>query len=268
MIINLQKINDTIIERLKNYPKNNNELAIIFVGNNFASESFINSKQKVASMFGVNVRVYRYEEDIKEEILFNEIESIVARCEVGVVIVHLPLPESIRRDHILNAISPSKDIDVLGSELIEKFKKGESNILPPSVATVEEVIMSEHLIISDMEVGVFGAGFLIGKPCYTWFKNRAKKINLYDLGDNIDSVKNCDLIILGVGKPNILDSSFIKSGAYILDFGYNRDKDNKIIGDFNISENDEDRINYTKVPGGLGPILILKLIENYFKINS
>ena len=122
----------------------------------------------------------------------------------------------------------------------------------------------------ELKAVVIGAGFLIGKPVGFWLQNRVAELVVLDANvKNIhDKLGDADIVIAGAGHANLFGAQHLKKGAVVIDFGFNRAADGKNIGDFDPAGADEKNIHYTKTPGGTGPILVAKLFENFFRLNS
>lgn len=244
-------------------------LAVVYAGENSASESFIKIKEKTAKELGVDFRVYKFSEDISNGKLREEVVKIGKQGVVGGLIVQLPLPLKINKQRILNAIPEEKDVDCLSEKNLGKLAGGREKILPPAVETVREILSIKEIDSrfhgNDMMVAVVGAGFLTGKPIAAWLVGKAKEIAIFDEGSDLSELKKYDLVITGVGKAGIVKPEFLKDGAGVIDFGYEGGK-----GDLDVDASDEKELEklafYTPTPGGTGPILVAKLFENFFKL--
>ncbi len=258
-----------IIERLKSQPKPEKFLAAILVGENPASVNFLKQKEKVAKELGINFRIYRFPESIKNDELRKEALKIALLKEVGGIIVQLPLPEHLNKHYILNVIPREKDVDVIGERALGAFYAGRNQILPPAVEVVQEIIENCKLKIENLRVAVVGLGFLIGKPIATWLMEKTPEVYLLHRGSDFEILEQADLIISGVGKTDLIKQEMLKKDAGIIDFGYAVDENEKIRGDFDASllNTHNSLLFYTPTPGGTGPILVAKLFENFYKLN-
>lgn len=260
-----------IIEKLKTQPVPKKILAAVLVGNNPASVGFLKQKEKTAKELGVDFRIYEFPENISQDDLRKEVGKIANLKKVGGVIVQLPLPEHINKNYVLNAIPAGKDVDVLGERALGAFYAGRNPVLPPAVGVVEEILAISHLPLATSKVAVVGLGFLIGKPISVWLKGKCAEIYLLDKGSDFSILKNADLVILGVGKAGLIKPDMLKPGAGVIDFGYSTDENGKISGDFDANSLVASGYSlsfYTPTPGGTGPILVAKLMENFYKLNQ
>lgn len=273
MIIGGKHIADTIIERLRALPGSGKFFGAGLVGDDPASVNFLKQKERVARKLGIEFRLYQLPRDIATDALRAEIGRLSAPKMCGGFIVQLPLPEEINRYYILNAIPKEKDVDCLSEPSLGAFYTGRGKIVPPSVATVEELLTFEHRdlrALRGLKAVVIGAGFLIGKPVGFWLQNRVAELVVLDAGvkDIHNKLGDADIVIAGAGHASLFGVRHLKEGAIVIDFGFNRSVDGKNLGDFDPAGADEKNIHYTKTPGGTGPILVAKLFENFYKLNA
>lgn len=277
MIIDGKTIANDIIERLRAQPKTDKFFGAALVGDDLASLNFLKQKERVARELGIEFRLHQLPLAITTDALRAEIGRLAAPKTCGAFIVQLPLPEAINRYYVLNAIPKEKDVDCLSEAALGAFYTERGEIAPPSVATVEEILRREYRglenkpgALRELKAVVIGAGFLIGKPVGFWLQNRVAELVVLDASvKNIhDKLGDADIVIAGAGHANLFSARHLKEGAVVIDFGFNRTADGKSIGDFDPAAADEKSIRYTKTPGGTGPILVAKLFENFYKLNS
>ena len=141
--------------------------------------------------------------------------------------------------------------------------------MPPSVATVEEILKLKNYNLRDVKIVLIGAGFLIGKPVGFWFQNRVAEITVFDehVKDLKEKLGDADIVVSGAGRAGLFSAKHLKEGALVIDFGFNKEE-GKIAGDFDPVGAEERNISYTKTPGGTGPILVAKLYENFYALNA
>lgn len=265
-VLDGKKIAQEIIEKLKIQKTPEKILAAILVGDNPQSESFLNQKEKIAEELGVDFRIHRFSEDLKNDELRKEVLKIALLKKVGGVIVQLPLPNHLNEQCVLNVIPREKDVDVLGERALGAFYTGRNLVLPPAVGVVEEILSVVKCQLSNVRVAVVGRGFLVGKPIAVWLVDKVKELGVFGKGSDLERLKEFELIITGVGRAELINKNFLKDGSAVIDFGYDF-VDNKIKGDLKINGL-EKLFFYTLTPGGTGPILAAKLFENFYKLNS
>lgn len=272
-----KKIAEEIISELKKEPIPKKFLAVFFVGDDKATESFISQKEKTAKELGVDFRVYKFKKDITNDDFRAKIRQIVLSKLCGGAVLQLPLPPQLNPLYVLNAIPPDKDVDVLSRRLRDEFENKKSKIVPPSVGTVMEILKRTGIEIGSLKsVAVLGQGTLVGKPISSWFTGKVPEVLRLDKGDDISVLKRADLVILGTGAASLIKADFLKKGAGVIDFGYGQkqtaDGKLKIGGDFDadsIGDVGDDYLSfYTPTPGGTGPILVARLFKNFFELNK
>lgn len=270
MVIDGKKIANEILERLRPAPKPDKFFGAVLVGNDPASLNFLKQKEKIARELGVEFHLYELPSDITTDKLREEIGRLARPKNCGGFIVQLPLPEKINRHYALNAIPKEKDVDFLTEAALGAFYTGRSAAVPPSAGTVEEILKLEHRNLRDLTVVMVGTGFLIGKPVGFWLQNRVGELIVLDITvkDLHARLGEADIVISGAGQPGLFHAKHLRDGAVVIDFGFSRDADGKMAGDFDAAGADEKNIHYTKTPGGTGPILVAKLFENFYKLNS
>jgi len=267
MKIDGKEIASDIIGRLKEKEAPKKILAVILVGNDPRSESFIKQKKKVADELGVDFKVYPVPEDYGNDDMQIEVKRIADRDEVGGVVVQLPLPERIDRDYVLNAIPPEKDVDVLGGRALGAFRNDKNPILPPAVATVKEILERMSVNLEESVVAVVGLGALVGSPISTWLAGKCKELDSFDSKSNMERLRKADVVISGVGKAGIIDPKILKDGAGVIDFGYYYFPGGEVSGDLRLDGGGLEHLSfYTLTPGGTGPILVAKLLENFYTL--
>lgn len=291
-IVNGKAIAAEILGELKSLPKPEKFLAGVLVGDNPASLNFLKQKEKTAKELGVDFRLYKFPPDLKNDGLRDEVGKIANHKTCGGVIVQLPLPEHLNRHYILNAIPREKDVDVLGERAVGAFCTGRNPVLPPAVGTVEEILKCpaegearqgrqvSGIKLQDVKVAIVGLGLLVGAPIAIWIMDKAKEVYLLHKGSSFETLKIADLVISGAGKAGLITPDMLKPGAGVIDFGCSiEEKKNgengeevkiKISGDFAPgSLLDSSSVSfYTPTPGGTGPILVAKLLENFYRLNS
>ena len=283
-VIDGKKTAQEILARLKTIKTPEKILAVIQIGENPASESFIRQKEKIAKELRVDFRLYKFKEDISQDELRKEVLKIANHKMTGGVIVQLPLPKHINNQYVLNVIPREKDIDVLGERALGAFYAGRNLVLPPAVATVQEILQTINYKLQTANVAVVGLGQLVGKPTGVWLIKKCKELYLLDSESDLAILKQADLVICGVGKAGLIKSEMLKDGAAVIDFGYERSEpssvktsegqgEGKIAGDFNpsglVASGYSLTTNfYTPTPGGTGPVLVAKIFENFYTLNN
>jgi len=292
MVIDGKGIAAKIVARLKTLPQPRKFFGAALVGDDPASINFLKQKERTAKDLGVEFRLYQLPANLSTDDLRAEIGRLAQPKNCGGFIVQLPLPEKINRHYVLNAIPKEKDADCLSEASLGAFYTERGKIVPPSVAAVEEILKSEKRNLRTLKVVMVGAGFLIGKPIGFWLQNKVSELVVLDINvKNIhEKLADADIVISGAGHAHLFGAKHLKDGAVIIDFGFNRTAEGKIVGDFEPGDkrpalrqrlrpaaperqrgeqatSDKD-FDYTPTPGGTGPILVAKLFENFYQLNA
>lgn len=257
MIIDGKKLAEIILKKAKKEVDRLNikpALAVILIGDNPASLSFIKQKSMACSKVEIVFNFYQFSEKIKENDLINKIKKICSSKKNQGIIIQLPLPPKFNLEKILNLIPPEKDVDTLNNET--------SDILSPVVNTIKEILKITKTDLKSKTVVLMGTGRLVGMPVMKWLANqKVTPIVLNEYSKSIiASTRQADIIISGVGKANLITPTMIKNGAVCIDFGFSK-KNKKISGDFSQKVAKKAGV-FTPTPGGTGPLTVAKLITN------
>ena len=239
-------------------------LAVVLVGDNKASKSYVNSKHKACLENNINSVKIELDENISTDSLLNEIEKLNNDSEVHGILVQLPLPKHIDGEQILNAVSPQKDVDGFHPINVGKLVIGEAKLIPCTPLGILEMIKSTGEEIDGKLALVIGRSNIVGKPISTLLlQNNATVITAHSKTKNLDSLlEQADIIVSCVGSAHFLTGEEkVKETVTIIDVGNNY-KDGKLVGDVNL-ENFMGKVKYiSPVPGGVGPLTITMLMRN------
>ena len=269
-ILDGEKLSERILNNLRKEIRNRRlelKLAVVLVGDDFASKIFVRQKQKAAKKIGVDFQSFRFNK-IKSEKLKKEVKKIAQDQLVSGIVIQLPLPKYINSKEILNAVPQKKDIDILSEVNFDNFSKGKLNILPPTVGAVSWLLKAYKIKLKNKKIIVVGAGRLVGKPLSVWFKRQKSDFRIVDeKTKNKDSfIKKADILISGVGKPNLIKGNMVKNGVIIIDFGGSK-LDDKVVGDIDFKPVSKKASYITPVPGGVGPLTVACLLNNLVRLN-
>ena len=239
-------------------------LAVVLVGDNKASKSYVNSKHKACLENNINSVKIELDENISTASLLNEIEKLNNDSEVHGILVQLPLPKHIDAEQILNAVSPQKDVDGFHPINVGKLVIGEAKLIPCTPLGILEMIKSTGEEIDGKLALVIGRSNIVGKPISTLLlQNNATVITAHSKTKNLDSLlEQADIIVSCVGSAHFLTGDEkVKETVTIIDVGNNY-KNGKLVGDVNL-ENFMGKVKYiSPVPGGVGPLTITMLMRN------
>lgn len=255
----LNKIKSDLNGQPVSLPRRQAGIAAIWVGEDLAIGRFVEMKKKYAESIGIKLDIYHFENNVTEAEIINKISKLSADG----IIVELPLPENLNRDEILNSIPKTKDIDVLSASAQKDFYNNQSKILPPAVGALKILFEEYKINPKDKVAAVFGQSILIGKPISYWLEQNGAKV--FRVDENTENAGELclqsDIVISGVGKPNLISGNMIKPGAIVVDFGFEK-LGSKISGDVDFDSVAPKSSIITPVPGGMGPILIAAFLEN------
>ncbi|MDR1928892.1 MAG: bifunctional 5,10-methylenetetrahydrofolate dehydrogenase/5,10-methenyltetrahydrofolate cyclohydrolase [Endomicrobium sp.] len=249
-------------------------LATILVGNDHASQIYINSKIKACKDVGIKSFHYNLDLNTSQANIINLIKNLNKDSSIDGILLQLPLPYNQNARNCINAINPLKDVDGLNPfnvGLLNISKNWDeivkNNIFVPCTPLgIMNLLHLSNIIINGKTTIVIGRSNLVGKPLSTLLlANNATVIMAHSKTKNLQKLcKIADIIVIAVGKPKFLDKNFINDGVVIIDVGINRIT-NKICGDVNIDLIKDMKITITPVPGGVGPMTITMLLENTLK---
>ena len=247
-------------------------LNIILVGENPASLTYVKNKLKKCSEIGIDGNLVKQPKDVNEEDILNLIKKLNADNNVDGIILQLPIPNHLDDRKLIETISPIKDVDGLTSTNIGLLSIGNPRFIPATAFGIMEILKKENIATQGKNIVVIGRSNIVGKPMVALLSGKdenatvtlchSKTVNLKN------HTKNADIIIVAVGRVNIIDGSMIKDGAVVIDVGINRvenkntAKGYSIVGDVDLASIREKASLYTPVPGGVGPMTIAMLMKN------
>jgi len=242
-------------------------LAVILVGDNQASRTYVNSKQKTARELGMHNVLIEYPASITEQELLAKIDELNNDDAIHGILVQLPLPAHINETNLIEAISPEKDVDGFHPLNIGRMMTGQDAFLPCTPYGVMVMLEEIGLDLAGKHVVVVGRSNIVGKPAGQLFlKENATVTYCHSrTKDLAEHTKKADIVVSAVGKAGLITADHIKPGAVVIDVGMNRDEQGKLCGDVAYAEVKEKAGYITPVPGGVGPMTIAMLMYNTLK---
>ncbi|ELC8689709.1 bifunctional methylenetetrahydrofolate dehydrogenase/methenyltetrahydrofolate cyclohydrolase FolD [Campylobacter coli] len=264
------KIKQELKEKNKMLKENGVEtcLAVILVGNDLASQTYVNSKAKACEECDIKSLVYRLDENTTQNELLALINTLNHDDSVHGILVQLPLPKHISKDLILESIISSKDVDGFHPINVGYLNLGlESGFLPCTPLGVMKLLKAYDINLEGLDSVVIGASNIVGRPMATMLLNAGCTVSICHIKtkDLSAYTQKADLIIVAAGCVNLLRADMVKEGAIIIDVGINRLENGKIVGDVDFEEVSKKASFITPVPGGVGPMTIAMLLENTVK---
>ncbi|WP_194147940.1 bifunctional methylenetetrahydrofolate dehydrogenase/methenyltetrahydrofolate cyclohydrolase FolD [Helicobacter pylori] len=240
------------------------KLAVILVGKDPASITYVNMKIKACQRVGMDFDLKTLQEDITEAELLSLIKDYNTDQNISGVLVQLPLPRHIDSKMVLEAIDPSKDVDGFHPLNIGKLCTQKESFLPATPMGVMRLLKHYHIEIKGKDVAVIGASNIIGKPLSMLMLNAGASVSVCHIltKDISFYTQNADIVCVGVGKPDLIKASMLKKGAVVVDIGINHLNDGRIVGDVDFNNAQKVAGFITPVPKGVGPMTIVSLLEN------
>jgi len=242
------------------------KLAVILVGKNPASLSYIRQKQKACDKVGIEWEQFDFEENITNEQLIEKIKDLNDDKLFHGILVQLPLPDHIFVPDVLKAIDPAKDVDGFTAYNIGKmFLSTEFEHLSPCTPTgVIRLLEKYEIEIEGKEVVVVGHSNIVGKPLAMMLLNRNATVTVCHIHtkDLKSHTIRADILCVAVGKKGLISEDMVKEGCVVVDIGINRSEDGKLYGDTDFDDLSKKVSYITPVPGGVGPMTVTCLMEN------
>ena len=242
-------------------------LAVILVGADPASATYVNMKSRACKDAGIYSIVHEMPLSISQEKILEIIEMMNRNPNIDGILVQLPLPDQINTTAILEAIDPAKDVDGFHPFNVGRVVAGLDGFIPATPYGVMKLLEEYNINPKGKNVCVVGASNIVGKPMATLLLNADATVDICNIytQDLKAHTLNADIICVGVGKVNLITDDMIKDGAIVIDIGVNRLQNGKLVGDVDFQKVKEKCSFITPSPGGVGPMTIAMLLENTIK---
>lgn len=239
-------------------------LAVILVGNDQASQTYVRNKEKACKQLAMKSEIIVYPASISEDELLDQLVELNQRADIHGILVQLPLPEHIDEKRVIETIDPAKDVDGFHPINIGRMMTKQEALLPCTPFGILKMVQNTGIDISGKHVVVIGRSNIVGKPVGQLFLNEnatvtychSKTVNLRHY------TKQADILIAAVGIAKMIKADDVKEGAIVIDVGMNRDESNKLCGDVDFDDVMHKTSFITPVPGGVGPMTITMLMHN------
>ena len=271
-----KKLSLEIEERLNNFISSNKKiarrvpgLAVIRIGEDPASGVYVNNKEKACTRVGIKSIVFHLKDNVEQK----EVEELINKLNfdntIDGMFLQLPIAKKFDEQRLISFINPSKDVDGLNEKNIGKLVKNEPAMRSCTPAGIINLLRSQNISIEGKKIVVIGRSLLVGKPLSLMLLNlNGTETMTHSKTLNLNKVcKEADILIAAAGKPNLIDSSFVKEGAVIIDVGIHRLKSSdknktRLCGDVLLEDVIPKVFAYTPVPGGVGPMTVTMLLVN------
>ena len=239
-------------------------LAVILVGEDPASAVYVRNKELACKEAGFFSDKIIKSENTTEEQLLEEVERLNNNPHIDGILVQLPLPSHINTNKVIEHISPLKDVDGFHSENIGKLMQNKSHLRPCTPKGVMTILSSIDCKVMGMNCVVIGASNIVGRPMAMELLNARGTVTICNskTKDLAGVVSRADIVVVGVGIPEMVKGDWVKDGAIVIDVGINRLEDGRLVGDVDFDAIKEKAGAITPVPGGVGPMTIATLLEN------
>lgn len=255
------------IDDIKKKHNINPMVATILVGDNPASQVYLNSQIKSYQDLGIGVQKYFFSEEISETYLLNLIDKLNKDTEVDGIMINLPLPPQINATKVLNSIKLIKDVDGFKAENLGLlFQNNEGFTSPSTPAGIMAPIEGYNIDLEGKDVVVVGSSNIVGKPIAALILNSRGTITICNIYTKnlAEKTKNADILISAVGKAKLITEDMVKEGAVVIDVGINR-VNGKLEGDVDFENVQKKASHITPVPGGVGALTVAMLLSNILK---
>jgi len=239
-------------------------LAVILVGDDPASQTYVKNKKKACDECGFYSEEYRLPAETTQQELLELIDKLNNDDKINGILVQLPVPRHIDDVAVIQAISPEKDVDAFGYENVGKIMIGNFHYVPCTPAGVMQLLKAYNIDIAGKSAVVVGRSNIVGKPqaMLLLHENATVTIAHSKTVDLASVTRGADILVSAVGIAKFIKADMLKEGAVVIDVGMNRDENGKLCGDVDF-EAVKDKTSYiTPVPGGVGPMTITMLMQN------
>jgi len=242
-------------------------LAVILVGDDPASHAYVKMKAKACEKVGFYSITHNMPDTISQDEIIATIEMINDNPRIDGILVQLPLPSHIDTDKILEVIDPQKDVDGFHPYNVGRLVTDLDSFIPCTPLGVMRMFEKYEIDLRGKNVCIVGASNIVGKPMAALLLNADATVTVTHIHTKnlSDHTTSADIIIVGVGKPNLITADMVNDGAIVIDIGINRLESGKIVGDVDFDAVKKKCSFITPVPGGAGPMTIAMLLENTLK---
>lgn len=239
-------------------------LAVIIVGNDPASRTYVNNKKKACEATGIISEEYALPEDTTMDELLALIKELNAKKSINGILCQLPLPKHLDEKAVIENIDPIKDVDAFHAVNTGHIMIGDYSFLPCTPAGIMEMLKYYNIEIEGKECVVIGRSNIVGKPMTMLLLQKNGTVTIcHSRTKNLKEVTSrADILVAAVGIPYFVTADMVKDGAVVIDVGMDRNKEGKLCGDVDFAEVEKKASYITPVPGGVGPMTIATLMKN------
>ncbi len=239
-------------------------LAVILVGDNPASRTYVKNKQKSSAEVGIKSELIELPMTVSQQTLLDHIIQLNNDTSIHGILVQLPLPKQIDENIIIQSIDPEKDVDGFHPINVGKMIIGQDSFLSCTPYGIIKLLERTGTEMSGKHAVIVGRSNIVGKPMGQLLLQRDATVTYcHSKTKNLSTLtKQADILIVAIGRANYITDEHVKEGAVVIDVGMNRDANGKLCGDVDFSKAIEKASAITPVPGGVGPMTITMLLKN------
>lgn len=239
-------------------------LAVIIVGNNPASRTYVNNKKKACEAAGILSEEYALPEETTQEELLALVRELNQKDSINGILCQLPLPKQLDEEAVIAAISGKKDVDAFSAVNVGHIMIGDYSFLPCTPAGIMEILRHYNIDVAGKECVVIGRSNIVGKPMAMLLLHQNGTVTIcHSKTKNLkDVTSRADILVAAVGIPHFVTADMVKEGAVVIDVGMDRDENGKLCGDVDFAAVEPKASYITPVPGGVGPMTIATLLKN------
>ena len=239
-------------------------LAVVLVGDDPASHVYVRNKEKACHDLGFYSEVHRLPADSSQDEVLALVDKLNAQESIHGILVQLPLPKHIQEMAVIDAIAVEKDVDGFHPVNVGNLVIGDDSLLPCTPAGVIEMIKRTGIEIAGKHAVVIGRSNIVGKPVPLLLQRENATVTMCHsrTGNMAEIARQADILVVAIGRANMIDASYVKPGAVVIDVGMNRLENGKLVGDVDFESVKAVSGPITPVPGGVGPMTITMLMQN------
>ncbi len=239
-------------------------LAVVIVGNDPASRTYVNNKKKACAAAGIYSEEYALPETVGQEELLALVRKLNEKEDINGILVQLPLPSGLDEQSVIETIDPRKDVDAFHPSNVGRIMTGNYHFVPCTPAGIMQLLYHESVEIEGKNCVVLGRSNIVGKPMAMLLMHENGTVTIcHSKTRNLKAIcRNADILVAAVGKPKFVTADMVKPGAVVVDVGMDRDEEGKRCGDVDFAAVEPLASYITPVPGGVGPMTIAMLLKN------
>ena len=245
------------------------KLGVVLIGDNPASEIYVNKKMLAAKSLGIEFELFRFPKSFSEAELVPFLNELNFRADVHAVLVQLPLPKHLGVAKVLDAVSPLKDADGFTAFNLGLLDHGREEIVSCTALGIMKLVESTGVKLEGASVCIVNHSIIVGRPLAQMMMNRNATVTVCNAftRDLASFTRNADVLVVAVGKPGLISGGMVKPGAVVIDAGIAK-KGSKVVGDLDFESVKEKAGFVTPVPGGVGPMTVASLMKNVATLAS